>query len=135
MALDSEESRPITGEFEDAVERLYKVASELYSATFETLPAHHGAIVEAVALLTPYLGGLYERIQEWYVDEEGDFPELAEPYGAALSNALNEFDGLRNNIDRPIAYAHSYNEFSNEMGNLVSFCKRWNWEHGIFEAR
>lgn len=130
--MDDEESRPITGEFEDAVERLNEATGQLYNADFENIAEHHGAIVEAMAALAPHLQGLPEAIEAWYIEEEGDYPVLDEPYGDALSDVIDNFNGMRNNTSRVIGYAHSYNEFSNALGQLVSFCRRWDWERGFF---
>jgi hypothetical protein len=125
----------IDGDFQTAVANLDKARSALYDAGFENIGPLHAALVAAMSDVMNFIPNIVTAVDIWYEDEEGaaeypGFEETGIAYEAAAAASYIEFLNLRNSLDRVMSYAHYYNEFSNSLSDLTTFCEGYDSDRG-----
>lgn len=125
------DSSPISGDFQQAVVEVTKASSAVYDATFETIAECHGVLAGSMVRMMSFSPRIQKAVDEWYwADDDSDYPEPENAHEEALMNAYIEFLSMRDADDRVMGYAHHYNEFSNSLGDLISFCADYDSDIG-----
>ncbi len=125
----------IDGDFQLAVIDALKARDAIYSAGFEDIGLLHGALAEAVAKVVAFIPHIQSAVDVWWADEEGNeaYPEFEDGYETAATEAYIEFLNMRSTTDRFITYAHHYNEFSNSLYDMSSFCANYDSDRGTID--
>lgn len=122
----------IDGDFQLAVVDALKARDALHDAGFGDIAPRHGALVEAMAKVMSFVPHIQSAVDVWWADEEGDEtdPTFEDGYETATTDAYIDFLNMRHSTDRFIAYAHHYDEFSNSLSDMSSFCVNYDSDRG-----
>lgn len=123
----------IDGDFQLAVVDALKARDALHDAGFDDIAPRHGALTEAMAKVMSFVPHIQSAVDVWWGDEESeyaDYPTFENGYETAAVDAYVEFLNMRHSTGRFIAYAHHYNEFSNSLSDMSSFCANYDSDRG-----
>lgn len=122
----------IDGDFQLAVLEAREARDALYNSGFDDLAPRHGALVEAMAKVMAFIPHIQSAVDVWWADEEGNgpYPTFPNGYETAATDAYIEFLNMRHSTNRFITYAHHYNEFSNSLSDMSSFCANYDSDRG-----
>lgn len=126
------ETSRIDGDFQRAVLEAREARDALHDTGFDDKAPRHGALVEAMTKMMAFIPHIQSAVDAWYADEEGEtqYPMFPDGYETAAADAYIEFLNMRHSTDRFIMYAHYYNEFSNALSDMSSYCADYDSDRG-----